>query len=132
MNHHILIVESDPLAGQLKDVLLRNGYQVEIQKNGRDALWYLDQNPISVMICGIDLLYLDGINLWKGLKSHPDQAQLHVIFWVDTCRESQRLEIQALGSGVLGIFEKQQGIKSILSEIRNFYQQQIDQSETIL
>jgi DNA-binding response OmpR family regulator len=37
-HHHILIVESDPLAGQLKDVLLRNGYQVEIQKNGRDAL----------------------------------------------------------------------------------------------
>jgi len=128
-HHHILIVESDPLAGQLKDVLLRNGYQVEIQKNGRDALWYLDQNPVDLMICGIDLPYLDGINLWRGLKSHHDQAQVQAIFWIETCSEAQKLEIQALG--VRGIFEKQQGIKSILNEIRNFYQQQIQNDETI-
>jgi DNA-binding response OmpR family regulator len=113
----ILIVESDALAGQqLKNALERNGYRFFLERNGRDELWFLDQNPSDLLITEIDLPYLDGLNLVKGLKSHPEQVHLPIIFYVSD--QSLLKEIQSQEIDVVGVVEKSQGLKALLDLVK--------------
>jgi DNA-binding response OmpR family regulator len=119
----ILIVESDAVAGQqLKNALERNGYQVFLERNGRDALWYLDQNSSSLLISEIELPYLDGLSLIKGLKSHPDQAHLKTILYVS---DKSLINHSALeGLDLIGIVEKSQGFKALLDLVKQVFVQE--------
>jgi CheY-like chemotaxis protein/anti-sigma regulatory factor (Ser/Thr protein kinase) len=75
---HVLVVDDDPLIlAMLENTLQRDGYKVLSAKNGKEALDYVHNKPVAVLICDINLPDINGIEICKKVKhTHPDIERL--------------------------------------------------------
>lgn len=71
----ILIIEDDPaLCDALKSQLLHNGYDVDICKNGNDALYYIMQENADLILLDRMLPGMDGLTILKMLRQNHIQT----------------------------------------------------------
>jgi serine/threonine protein kinase len=77
----VLIVEDDPLAREnLAIILAGDGYQVAIAANGREALNYLQTNPLPMLILlDLNMPVLDGWQFIQEQRQHPEWAAIPVV-----------------------------------------------------
>jgi two-component system response regulator PhoP len=65
----LLLVEDDgELRGQLRRLLQRSGYQVEVAEDGIEALYYLNEYEIDLAVIDLGLPKLDGIDLIHQIR----------------------------------------------------------------
>lgn len=99
MPKRILLVEDDPdLQALLKYALEKEGFGFEGTQTGRGALDLCLRTRPDLVLLDIMLPDCDGLDICKRIRSHPDLAQLPVIFLTARASETDRLVGLELGA----------------------------------
>ena len=78
---NILVVDDDKsIRLVVSRLLLSEGHTVRTANNGLEALTSIDIDPPDLAIVDIGLPELNGLDLVKGLRNHPETHDLPVIF----------------------------------------------------
>jgi CheY-like chemotaxis protein len=65
----ILVVDDEPIvAGAIADILGSEGYEVELAKNGREALERIAARSYDLILCDLQMPELDGAGLYRELE----------------------------------------------------------------
>ncbi|QUW01673.1 response regulator [Chloracidobacterium sp. MS 40/45] len=77
----ILVVDDEPLIRQsIGQTLRKQGHQVALAADGRDALKQLGTATFELMICDISMPHMDGIELCRLVRSDPRTAATPFLF----------------------------------------------------
>ncbi|WP_058865849.1 response regulator [Chloracidobacterium thermophilum] len=77
----ILAVDDEPLIRQsIGHALQRQGHQVALAADGRDALEQLGATTFELVVCDISMPHLDGIELCNLVRSDPRTAAIPFLF----------------------------------------------------
>ncbi|MCX5794998.1 MAG: response regulator [Elusimicrobia bacterium] len=80
MATRIMVVDDDPLVGELSSALLRDaGYEVELVNDSTKALEMIKAKPPAVAVLDILMPGLDGMTLCHRIKSDPTTKQVRVV-----------------------------------------------------
>ncbi|MBN2414465.1 response regulator [bacterium] len=117
-NHiEILIVEDSPTqALHLKHILLRHGYTVTLQKNGKDALTYMREQKPTIVISDIMMPEMDGYELCRQIRA--DEQLKHVPVILLTQLVDPRDVIRGLLSGADNFVTKPYSDTFLISRIQ--------------
>lgn len=92
----ILVVDDSPVVKKIiVTTLTKSGYQVQEAKNGQEALDYLLNNRIDLLITDLNMPQMDGITLIKEIRKNPYLKRLPIIMLTTDTKEEQK----ALESG---------------------------------
>jgi DNA-binding NtrC family response regulator len=99
----ILIADDeDGIRFLLRELLTKEGYQVEESKDGEEAVAKVRQNDFDLAILDIKMPKLDGIEVLKQVKkSNPNLIVLMI-----TAHGTQRIAINAIREGAYDYFSK--------------------------
>lgn len=80
MNEQILIVDDEPLiCKSLSEVVRRAGYNVLTANNGYEALEYIQQEQVSLIITDMNMPKMDGIEVLRQVKSIMPNVSVVII-----------------------------------------------------
>lgn len=91
----LLVVEDSPT--QAEHILEKHGYGVEVAKNGKEAIDYLNTNLPSIIISDVVMPGIDGFELCKRIKADERLKNIPVIL-LTTLSEAEDV-IKGLDSG---------------------------------
>lgn len=79
--NQVLIVDKDPQATSLLELrLLNEGYQVQVVRDGQQALKIIETRKPAVVISDVVIPKVDGFNLCETIKSNPQTKDIIFIF----------------------------------------------------
>ena len=85
---NILIVDDEPnIVMSLEFLMRKNGYQVGIARNGTEALAAIAATPYDLVLLDVMMPDVDGYQVCRQLRQHPDRADTKVIFLSAKSRE---------------------------------------------
>ncbi|WP_371821111.1 response regulator [Chloracidobacterium sp. D] len=77
----ILVVDDEPLIRQsIGEALQKQGHQVALAADGRDALEQLGTATFELVVCDIRMPHMDGIELCRLVRSDPRTAAIPFLF----------------------------------------------------
>ena len=86
---NILIVDDEPnIVMSLEFLMRKNGYQVGIARNGTEALAAIAETPYDLVLLDVMMPDVDGYQVCRQLRQHPDRADTKVIFLSAKSREA--------------------------------------------
>ena len=86
---NILIVDDEPnIVMSLEFLMRKNGYQVGIARNGTEALAAIAATPYDLVLLDVMMPDVDGYQVCRQLRQHPDRADTKVIFLSAKSREA--------------------------------------------
>ena len=86
---NILIVDDEPnIVMSLEFLMRKNGYQVGIARNGTEALVAIAETPYDLVLLDVMMPDVDGYQVCRQLRQHPDRADTKVIFLSAKSREA--------------------------------------------
>jgi len=95
MNARILIIDDEPkMAGILKRVLSREGYDVAITHDPKEGVKLIRKNPYDVILSDLKMPGMDGIEVLKNaryLRKNADFIMMTAYATVETAVESMKL-----------------------------------------
>ncbi len=94
----LLLVDDSITVREMTRKLLENrGYDVDVAVNGQDAWTAIQRNSYDLLISDIDMPRMNGIELVKQLKNHPQFNSLPVI--IVSYRDHQEDRLQGMEAG---------------------------------
>lgn len=79
--NHILVVEDEPTVARLiADVLEDEGFQVDVQLDGREALQQTDRQTYDLVICDMKMPGLDGKSFYQALVQAGNPLSKRFLF----------------------------------------------------
>ncbi|MGH1542675.1 MAG: response regulator transcription factor [Arenicella sp.] len=92
----ILVVEDDlEIQGQLQRKLSHMGYQVSVAEDGVEALFYLAEYDIALVIVDLGLPRMDGMQLIQQLRTNNHELPVLIL----TARTGWQSKVQGLNAG---------------------------------
>ena len=89
MGHRILVVDDSPFIHELaKDILHREGYEVERAMNGHEAMVSIGQNPPDLVLLDIIMPEMSGYQVCRLIRSDDRLKDLPVIMM--TAKDTQK------------------------------------------
>ena len=86
---NILIVDDEPnIVMSLEFLMRKNGYQVGIARNGTEALAAIAATSYDLVLLDVMMPDVDGYQVCRQLRQHPDCADTKVIFLSAKSREA--------------------------------------------
>ena len=80
MAHRILLIEDDPLIGNIiKRSLDKSGFEVRYVTNGEEGMKEIEQNPPDLILLDIILPGMNGFDLLQRVKKNPERNTIPVI-----------------------------------------------------
>jgi two-component system NtrC family sensor kinase len=77
----ILVVDDEPLVAEvIGDILGLEGYEVEMAKNGREALKKIAARSYDLILCDLLMPELDGVGLYRELESQQPSLLQRLAF----------------------------------------------------
>ena len=114
---HILVVDDDPLIGELfKDSLERHGYQVATALSGKDGLELAAKKHFDLIFLDLVMPELDGAELFRRIKEMNHVARVAII----TGYPNSDLMAKAMEQGPFLVMKKPFDIVDILETVRRF------------
>ncbi len=102
---HILVVEDDQTYATIYKLKLEHaGYAITVAENGEEAIKYLEKNKPDLVILDLILPIMDGFEVLRRMRVHPDWKDIKVIVLSVLGQEEDKARIHALG--VEGYFVK--------------------------
>ncbi|KUO95287.1 response regulator [Ferroacidibacillus organovorans] len=101
----------------LQEVLEREGYDVELAANGKEALDHLQRKAFDFVLLDMKIPGMDGLEILKGLR----QVQPHVKVAMMTAYGELGFVKEAIAHGAVGHFTKPFDI----DELRRFVASQV-------
>jgi DNA-binding response OmpR family regulator len=116
----ILLVEDEPMLGNvLKQRLEKEGYAVNLVRDGGEALSALKSTKPDLMLLDIILPKYSGFEIMETMKNDPTMAQPPVVIISNLGQESDVLKGQTLGA--VGYFIKAQlSVEDLIGKIKDF------------
>ncbi len=76
----VLIVDDDSLlCSMLQIALKRNGYESHVALSGKEALEYLENNRVSLLLLDVMMADMDGFGVMQRVREHPVYHDLPII-----------------------------------------------------
>ncbi|TXI95244.1 MAG: response regulator, partial [Burkholderiaceae bacterium] len=118
--HHIVMVVDDSLTVRrvTQRLLVREGYQVVLAKDGIDALEQLQSITPDVMLVDIEMPRMDGFDLTRNVRS--DSRTTHIPIIMITSRTADKHRNYAMELGVNEYFGKPYREDDLLAAISGF------------
>lgn len=118
----ILVVDDDIDTQNLVQTLLEiEGYDVQTASNGQEALTTVSTTTIDLIILDVRLPGIDGYEVCRRLKSHPDSRFIPIIMY---SASFNHVEDNALASGADDFIVKPFAIDALLSKVRENLEKQ--------
>ncbi|MFA9275711.1 MAG: Hpt domain-containing protein [Candidatus Aquirickettsiella gammari] len=124
--HHIVMVVDDSLTVRrvTQRLLVREGYQVVLAKDGIDALEQLQSITPDVMLVDIEMPRMDGFDLTRNVRS--DSRTHHIPIIMITSRTADKHRNYAAELGVNEYFGKPYREDDLLAAISGFVSKQTE------
>ncbi|MBI1834910.1 MAG: response regulator, partial [Burkholderiales bacterium] len=118
--HHIVMVVDDSLTVRrvTQRLLVREGYQVVLAKDGIDALEQLQSITPDVMLVDIEMPRMDGFDLTRNVRS--DSRTHHIPIIMITSRTADKHRNYAMELGVNEYFGKPYREDDLMAAINGF------------
>ncbi|AEB12190.1 response regulator [Marinithermus hydrothermalis] len=115
MGKRVLLVDDEPFVGHLvRNLLVRDGYEVLVARNGREALDCLERGTeVHLIITDLAMPELDGFGLLEALRGKSVPPVL-----VLTARGHVEDERRALDLGAAGLITKPFSREGLLAAVR--------------
>ena len=115
----ILVIDDDELQRDtLRNLLQREGYEVAIACNGKEALNYLARNPTTLVITDIYMPEMDGFELIDGIHSKYDGLKVIAISGGGVLHAKEITHRLAGDLGLDGYFEKPFVVNEFLEKVK--------------
>ena len=76
----ILLVDDDPVLLRTEKAWLENNYDVYIASSGLDAISFLDENSVDLVLLDYEMPEMSGLKTFEVLKKKPSTSKIPVIF----------------------------------------------------
>jgi len=120
MSARILIIEDNPANLDLMTYLLNAfGYTVLTARDGEDGLEVARQEVPDLIICDVHLPTLDGYEVARWLKSHPQLHRIPLVAVTALAMVGDRSKI--LASGFDGYIAKPISPETFVQEVEKFF-----------
>ncbi len=94
MSQKILVVDDDPAIGDVLQLILKEeGYEVEIQTDGR-SVWQIQAPFPGLLLLDIRLSGMDGRTICRHLKSQESTRQIPIII-ISATKGAQQIASEA-------------------------------------
>jgi len=114
----VALIEDDAdLFALLKYNLEKEGFRFVGLGTGKAALEFFRREKPDVIVLDIMLPAVDGIDICRGIRSHPELAQIPVIFL--TARASETDRILGLELGANDYVVKPFSVRELIARVRN-------------
>ena len=121
----ILIVEDEPLLGNLlQQRLIKEGFAVELIRDGEEALNALKANTPDLLLLDVILPKISGFELMEKVRQDPELANKEIPF-VILSNLGQKGDVekgQALGA-IGYIVKAQLSIEDLVAKVKTFFQE---------
>ncbi len=95
----VLIVDDEPNIVISIDFLMRQaGYQVQVAHTGEEALTLIQQAPPDVIILDIMLPGMDGFEVCRWVREHPEWDDVKIVMLTAKGRDAEKAKGMALGA----------------------------------
>jgi DNA-binding response OmpR family regulator len=95
----VLLVEDDVFVSDVYSTRLsKEGYQVFLMNNGRDAVGWLETNIPDIVLLDIMMPYMDGIEVLKELRQKDSCKEVPVIMLTNLSEKENIREAISLGA----------------------------------
>ncbi|NCU41483.1 MAG: response regulator [Candidatus Moranbacteria bacterium] len=95
----VLLVEDDVFVSDVYSTRLsKEGYQVFLMNNGRDAVGWLETNTPDIVLLDIMMPYMDGIEVLKELRQKDSCKEVPVIMLTNLSEKENIREALSLGA----------------------------------
>jgi DNA-binding response OmpR family regulator len=112
----LLLVDADPRSIRVLEVSLKNGgYSVTTAGDGQDALAKIELSAPDLILTDTRLPRLDGYELVRRVKAHPEYAAIPVVFL--TSQRSIEDKIRGLELGVEDYLTKPIFVRELLARV---------------
>jgi len=99
MSKIILIVDDSESIREVVSFTLENeGYKVLVGEDGKDALKFLDNRPIDLIITDLHMPEMDGIELIKEVRSMDSYKHIPILFLTTESQVSKKMEAKDAGA----------------------------------
>ncbi len=94
----VLVVDDSPILQRITAYTLnRAGYTVVGALGGAEALSYLTENPVDLIIVDLSMPQMDGLTLVHALRAAERTRRLPIIMLTASGQEQDRVKAQAEG-----------------------------------
>lgn len=99
MSHRVLVVEDEAnIADSLSFLMKREGYAVQIARDGDTAVRVLEERPADLVILDVMLPRRDGFDVCRRIREMPESHNIKVMMLTAKGREHDRLKGIELGA----------------------------------
>jgi CheY-like chemotaxis protein len=118
----ILIIEDDDSVRMLLTRALGMRYQVEVARDGNEAIERLQRRPIpDLLICDIMMPGVDGLTVAKRAKASPHLRQVPIVFL--TAKTTPNDVIQGINAGARHYITKPFKLNDLLAKVTSALKQ---------
>jgi len=98
-NRTAVVVEDDQIIAMVVEHLLsRRGFTVEIARDGRQALTFMEEMPTpALVVLDVMLPYVDGFDLIRRIRAHATWSEVPVVML--TAKSQEQYIVKALDEG---------------------------------
>ncbi|NBD74207.1 response regulator [Patescibacteria group bacterium] len=96
---HVLIIEDDPILGDLVELIIKKSFTVHLAATGEQADAYLEAHDTPDIIL-IDIILPDanGFDILRKIRSHPTHQSALCVMFTNLSQESDKKRAFELGA----------------------------------
>ena len=94
----IMVVDDQPSVCKEIASLLKNDYTVHAFKSGREALEYISDNPVDLVLLDYGMPNMTGYEVLMGIRINKSTNKIPVVFLTAETNERMRQEMMGRGA----------------------------------
>jgi two-component system alkaline phosphatase synthesis response regulator PhoP len=99
VSRRILVAEDEPnIVAALEFLLLRGGYEVQVARNGEEALRMVENGPPDLVLLDVMMPLRSGYEVCKRIRERADCANVKIIMLTAKGRDAEVNKGLALGA----------------------------------
>jgi DNA-binding response OmpR family regulator len=99
MQKRVLVVDDEPnIVMSLEFLMRRAGFEVQVARNGREALTALDGTPPDLMLLDVMMPEFDGYEVCEQIRARPEWNATKIVMLTARGRETERERGLKLGA----------------------------------
>ena len=116
-NTDIILIADDELeiCKSLSEALTNQGYWTDYVQNGKEALEYLEENKVDVLILDIKMPVMDGWQVLRELNKKRMKTKVLVV----TANSDVRSAIDSVNLGAIDFIGKPYDFEDMLASLKN-------------
>jgi two-component system response regulator PilR (NtrC family) len=125
----ILVVDDEPsMRDMLRIVLRRDGYDVQVAENGRQAIALLQREPVDLLLSDIRMPDITGVDVLRAAK----ESNRDIVAFMMTAFASTDSAVEAMRLGAVDYFTKPFSMDELRLKVRRHLESSLVKQENVL